>query len=489
MTPFIKRAHAYIQRAFDRAKQMAFHALVEVRIRKTVVKSMSRIVDTFNKKADPPSLSQIRATEDKPGIGDREKNTNRRIDEQRGEEIPTPCPSPEPLIPSTPNTLPDSPPQQDVIPNNESRITNNDSSAPTEEEAVFPPLTRKNFLKHPIFWARFLGYTIPIGFLLTVLYLNYLPFGYHKTFTIDVGTPGDTTVSEFYLEPSKDFSDVRTADDGTSYRELNGMVTAVFKPKAVLRNAIITVESEGDEINLLPPTIEFDPDSEHWDYDWNFNDHIPDSLINTGDRAFVFRGAHFDGTAKLEMASSSERFENGPMTIYAEWTPKDDLNDYQEIVGHFNWELFQNHNTVTFRIGRMNTMEGPFYGITYNIKNPDEFFETRHTCLIVYRPDPEQKNGFIEMYLDNTLVDRKPIYGDIISREYNRAINLTFGNSDYNVANHFIGTLHRVAISNSAILQQQKRIQFTANGEPGYRIRITSQGVKRFTKLILDAHQ
>src|SRR5260221_2275250 len=86
--------------------------------------------------------------------------------------------------------------------------------------------------KSPTCWAKFAGYAIPGVFLLYVLYLNFLPFGYHKTFTINVGSADDTKVSEFYLEPSKDLSDRKTNQDWTAYRELDGMATAVFKPNA-----------------------------------------------------------------------------------------------------------------------------------------------------------------------------------------------------------------------------------------------------------------
>ncbi|MBP9864678.1 hypothetical protein KBC54_04500, partial [Patescibacteria group bacterium] len=156
------------------------------------------------------------------------------------------------------------PPPEPVVPITATRTD-------TNEEPDFDPITRHNFYKHPIFWARFLGYALPLSFLLYVLYLNYLPFGYHKTFTIDVGSANDTKVSEFYLEPSKDLSDRKTAPDGTTYRELNGMATAVFKPNAVLKDAEITVEVKGGEgISLIPPVIDFDPNSVKWDYNWDF---------------------------------------------------------------------------------------------------------------------------------------------------------------------------------------------------------------------------
>ena len=39
--------------------------------------------------------------------------------------------------------------------------------------------------------------------------------------------------------------------------------------------------------------------------------------------------------------STSEMFENGQLSIYAEWLPTDAENDFQEVVGHYNWELLQ----------------------------------------------------------------------------------------------------------------------------------------------------
>ena len=98
--------------------------------------------------------------------------------------------------------------------------------------------------KSPVFWLKFAAYALPALFLVYVLYWNFLPFGYEKTFTIQVGAPGDTK-GEFYLEPSKDLSEPKVAADGTTYRELNGIAYAVFSPKAVLRNATITVSVEG----------------------------------------------------------------------------------------------------------------------------------------------------------------------------------------------------------------------------------------------------
>ena len=172
-----------------------------------------------------------------------------------------------------------------------------------------------------VFGLQFLAYAIPLSFLAYVLYINYLPFGYEKTFVIDVGSEGDTDSSQvFYLQPSADLGERKTAPDGTTYRELDGIAYAVFKPNVVLKDAEITIEVEGDGVSIIPPVIDFDPDTVNWDYEWDFTKGIPNEL--EGD-AFYFDGcAYFDGKSRLELPESADMFEDGPFTVYAEWTPE-----------------------------------------------------------------------------------------------------------------------------------------------------------------------
>jgi hypothetical protein len=125
--------------------------------------------------------------------------------------------------------------------------------------------------KRPEFWLRFAAYAIPLAFLLYVLYINFLPFGYHKTFTIQVGGPQDTS-GAFHLEPSRNLSERKTAPDGTTYREFSGTINAVFDPGVVLKNAKITVSVDGGPgISVIPPQIDFDPSKVKWDYSWDFS--------------------------------------------------------------------------------------------------------------------------------------------------------------------------------------------------------------------------
>ena len=344
----------------------------------------------------------------------------------------------------------------------------------------------KQAVKSPVFWARFVAYAIPLSFLLYVLYINFLPFGYNKTFIIDVGSSNDTKVSEFYLEPSKDLSERKIAKDGTAYRELNGTAKVVFKPKVVLKDAQITISTEDEGISIIPPYINLNPDSIDWDYSWDFTKEVPKDLINKADKVFYFDGnTYFDGSARLEMPESADIFENGPFTIYAEWMPIDSENDFQQIIGHFNWELWQNKNTIDFRIGRMNDNEGPFYSIEYPIT--EEFFNKKHTAIAIYNPSD---NGYIEFFVDNNLAGRKYFGSDKIWKDYGNQ-NLSFGWTPHNYGKspYFSGYIHKTNIIEKNILSSQSKISFKTNDNDLINISLISTATSTLKQIKLNANQ
>lgn len=388
--------------------------------------------------------------------------------------------------------------QQEKIPNNESRasseaitkdeITNNEPS--TEEELPFPPITRHNFYKHPIFLARFLGYAIPLCFLLYVLYINYLPFGYHKKFTIEVGALGDMKASELYLEPSKGLSERKKAEDGSTYRELNGVGKATFKPKTVLRDASLTISTNDPGISFIPPYVDFNPEEIDWDLHWDLTKEVPKDLINTN--VFYFEGEpYFDGTSRLEMASSSHLFEDGPFTVYAEWKPKNLENDFQQIVGHYNWEVLQNKNTVKLMIGRVNNNDGQFYSANYTIPDPVAFVKQRHTLLAIYNPDPVGGNGYIEIYVDGYFGARTNIGKDIIWKDYNGKKNLTSGKSDHGSAFYYEGSIYDIRLRTRNFLKTYKTIYLDFSNEKRSSIQIpfTSQSTSTFKHIEIHVDQ
>ena len=342
----------------------------------------------------------------------------------------------------------------------------------------------KQAIKDPIFWARFTAYAIPLSFLLYVLYINFLPFGYNKTFIIDVGSENDTKTSEFYLEPSESLSERFTVPSGITLRFLDGSATVVFKPKAVLTDAEITVWTEDEGIFIIPPIINFDPTTINWDYSWDFTKEVPKDLINKTDKVFYFDGnTYFDGSARLEMPDSSNIFEDGPFTVYAEWMPIDNENDFQQIVGHYNWRIFQNKNTIEFRVGRMNDSEGPTYYVEYPIM--EDFFNKKHTAIAIYNPS---NNGYIEFFVDNNLVGREYFGLDRIWKDYGNQ-NITFGKSDHGSANYFKGALYKVALIEKNIFPSQSEISFKTKDNKLINISIISTATSTLKQIKLNASQ
>ncbi|MEI7463569.1 MAG: hypothetical protein WCK03_04225 [Candidatus Taylorbacteria bacterium] len=355
------------------------------------------------------------------------------------------------------------------------------------------------WLKSPIFWARFFAYAIPLAFLLYVLYQNFLPLGYDKTFIINVGSMNDTNVGEFYLEPSKDLSERKVASNGTTYRELNGSAYAVFKPKAVLKNAEITVSVIGDGISIIPPVLNFDPSTiTDWDYDWDFTKEIPKELIGN---AFIFDGAtYFDGTSRLELPNTANKFENRAFSVYVEWEPRDSENNTQQIIGHFNWELWQNKDNVYFQVGRMNDAQGPTYSIKYPIPTPANFFNKKHTALAIYNPanSTDSQNGYLELFIDGNFAGRTYFGSDTIWKDYNGTQNLSIGWTPHNNQNspHFVGSIYKVYTVSKNVLQPQSEISLTATNNDLIYISIistsdisTSTATSTIRKIKLNAVQ
>ncbi len=287
--------------------------------------------------------------------------------------------------------------------------------------------------------------------------MNILPFGYHETFTIRVGSDGDTRISEFYLEPSVTLSDRKKKDDGTPFRELNGIATAILKPKGTTKDASIKVAVEGDGVSLVAPQTNFDPTNFKWDYTWDFTKGAPNGLINQNTFPFD-ESTYFDGTATVEVASSTNDFENTPFTLYVEWAPSNSSGNGQQIVGHYNWELLQNTDSVVLQVGRMDNKDGQIYSIKY--KTDNDFFTKRHSAIAIY--SPSETNGYIELFVDGSFVHRLNIGSGKIWGDYNQNKNLSWGWTSHNFGKnaHFKGSIFQTRIKLENLIPSTQEIAF-----------------------------
>lgn len=303
------------------------------------------------------------------------------------------------------------------------------------------------------------GYLIPALFFAYILYIHYLPFGYHQTFTLDVGGQNDTNRDTLYLIPSPDLSPRMITPERVSYRTLSGYVDAIFTSPVFLDSAEVTISIDDPTITLTPPTLTIDPASQTWNHAWDFKND-PHSLGFEGN-AFTFDDSvYFDGNNRLELPNTADQFETGPFTLYTEWTPNDITTDRQQIIGHFNWEIYQNSDSVVFRVGRMDESEnGPFYSVSQPVAS--DFFNVKHTLLAVYNPDPMGR-GYILMYVDGLLSGKTYFGTSTILADYG-SVNLTLGKSVHSGSEFFTGSVYGVYLRNDTRLLQEHNNTFSVH--------------------------
>ncbi len=155
---------------------------------------------------------------------------------------------------------------------------------------------------------------------------------------------------------------------------------------------------------------------------------------------------YLDGNTRLVMPNTADQFEDGPFTVYAEWTPEKDENG-QQIIGHYNWEIWQNEKSVSFNVGRMSTSTGPFYKITHKIN--ENFFDKPHTLLATYNPiSASTTNGYIELFIDSIFAGREYFADETIWQDYSTR-SLSLGNTSHNSSKNskFQGKINKIKIN------------------------------------------
>ena len=315
-----------------------------------------------------------------------------------------------------------------------------------KEKEIVKTVKNKESKPLKINWLMFLAYAIPIAILLFVLYINFLPFGFEKEYIISVDENGTvhSSSSSFYLEDPNG-NKITNLTDVYDY----GYINAVLEPKVNLKGATVNASIEGDDVYFA--AIDFNASEYDWDYHWDFTQGIPEPLEGTAqyrpDLGCVYFNASNNET--LWYPNSQDMFEEGPFMVYAEWKPEDNVGNGQQIVGHYNWELWQNNDSVRFFVGRMDNSTGPQISFKYQISDLESFFNKKHYALGIYSPN---NKGYIEFYLDGNFVGRQPIDDSTIWKDYNLERDLTAGWTDHNYAlnNYFNGCIFNLYFSNSS---------------------------------------
>ncbi len=321
----------------------------------------------------------------------------------------------------------------------------------------------RKIIKKEITYVDKIGYAvsilIPLIILGYVVYMNWLPFGFEKTYVLDVGSKGDTLVTkQIYLEKSDALGEA-IQEENRTYRTLEGSTNIVFKPKAVLKDAIVDIEIIGDDVYIVPP-IEFDYSKYDWNLSIDFSKGIPDFLEGNAEFDEERKCVYFDGQSSLSYPGTHDQFEEGPFAVYVEWTPENDKGNFQQIIGHYNWELFQRPSYVMFRVGRMSDITGPAYSTIYPITS--NFFNKKHSALSVYNPS---QKGYMQLFVDNNFVGIENIKNETIWRDYNEFKPLSFGKSSHGSATHFIGCINKAMFRYGNPIPVIKKYSFYTSDE------------------------
>lgn len=332
----------------------------------------------------------------------------------------------------------------------------------------------------------FFAFVIPLFILGYVLYINYLPFGYEKSYELTLDEKGLITPSS---------NDIYVVDNNgkrlLSLPEgINGQINVIIEPKVALKNASVDVKIEGESVFIGMP-LALNLPGIGWDYSWDFTQRIPEGFEGAAEYKEDGQCTYFDSADRqtLFLPNSENLFESDPMSIYARWKPSEQskiLGDRQQIIGHYNWEIYQGKDSVRFQIGRMNDKEGSFYSVSYPITV--DFFDNEHELLAVYSPEQAEGKGHIELWVDGEFAGRTSIADDVIFEDYNadRPLNLGWSSHNYRTQPYFDGCIYETGILNSAIEENIKTgTLYFDNSE----IKIPIKGYGSITSIKLDVRQ
>jgi hypothetical protein len=304
--------------------------------------------------------------------------------------------------------------------------------------------------KDPVFWLRFFAYAIPFSFFIYILYINFLPFGFEKTYMLDIGSDTDTDLSELYIEPSRYLSDKQEVNE-KKFRTLFGHAIVIFEPIEYLVDSTLHAQVIGTDVFIVQPEITTDVfKNSNVVVDLNFNNQ--ESFTSIIGNTYMFdQAAYFDGkNTKIELPDTENKFESGDFGVYVTFKPRNKNSDYQQIIGHYNWEIFQNKDSVYLQVGKMEGNQGKFYSIEKKID--DDFFNKEHNIFFIYSESKDQiVDGYIDLYLDNILVERKSIGFDKIDTNYNAQRNVSIGKSDHGVSKYYNGYISKVVLIDGTI--------------------------------------
>jgi len=278
-----------------------------------------------------------------------------------------------------------------------------------------------------------------------------MPFGYSKEYSLKVDSNGvvHSDSSSLFLQDSNNKT-ITTLADLYSL----GQINVVLKPRMLVRNANATVNVSGNDVyinklDFKALNLDKEDKGNSWSYFWDFSKEIPEDLDGSANYNKENSCAYFNASNNetLYYPKSRDMFEDNSFVVYAEWMPEDQTGTNQQIIGHYNWELWQKKNSVMFMVGRLVDKNGSMPSIEYKIDETN-FFNKKHSAIAIYVADENTSNGYIELWVDNQLVGRQKIGNQTIWQDYNGNNVLSFGKSGHSPGvEYYTGCIYRAGFN------------------------------------------
>jgi hypothetical protein len=295
------------------------------------------------------------------------------------------------------------------------------------------------------------AYAIPLCALLLLLYIEYRPFGYSTTYILDVGSDADTDIrADIYLVPTTDLSERKIDAEGTTYRELNGIVDIKFQNPYTINPDALDIGIDGSDVQRLYSTALPNFSSTPWKQ--NIDLRLADTARTavTGNAIFFDGGMYFDGDAWLE-TDHTQLSPSQPMSVYVVWKPIDSDTDKQFLIGTEYWGVYQSANEIFVALGPQSGTSDTALRITAPIQ--ETFFNETHTLLMRYIPPDSDldTHGMIEVYLDTQLIERRIIQAESgMMLPSSRVVSMGWSPRSYGTISTFKGYLYQVALTDTA---------------------------------------
>jgi hypothetical protein len=213
---------------------------------------------------------------------------------------------------------------------------------------------------------------------------------------------------------------------------------------------------------------------------FDLNDSNQKLKSRTADNNFC---AYFDGSTRYILPNSSNSFKDGSFAVFVSFVPEKKVNS-QQIIGHLDWEIYQQTDKITFQVGRMNNNKGAFHSVSYSID--DNFLNKSHSILAIYNPFDNKTvfDGYIELFVDDVFAGRTYFKEEKIWSGYSKQ-DLSLGHTVHSSGNHpkFEGFICDVKFVYDKLDSEHNNYIYNANGKD-FKIPINGNG--NFDKLIIN---